>query len=153
MSYVPIISGKGLSRSFSQENGGICHKFFNFSSGGHRGQTMLPYDLHHDAPFWKAGSKGFSVVCIIIHIKLILRPKDLIYCFSLHKNMVFSYFEVVRGAIPTNKTPFWNPQEVPFQSPKKKFRKKDSFFVKGHVLVEHLEANFSENSGFFENLF
>ena len=54
LSFVPISIGKGLGSSFCQENGVICHIFFNLPCGGHRGQTIFPYDLHHDAPFRKA---------------------------------------------------------------------------------------------------
>ena len=65
---------KLLRRASHEEIGAICQNFINLPSGGHRGQTMLPYDPYHDAPFWKAGSMGFSMVCMVKHIKLLLRP-------------------------------------------------------------------------------
>ena len=51
-----ITTMKCLSRSFCQENCAICHIFFTLPFRGHWGQTLFPYDLHHDAMIQKAGS-------------------------------------------------------------------------------------------------
>ena len=84
LQFLEAIGGHKSSQKPKQaQNCAVCHIFLNLVYRGHGRQAMFLYVLHHDAPIWKAGSKGFSIVGMVWHLISLWRPLAQFYYFSL----------------------------------------------------------------------